>query len=405
MMHPGEHDPTNGSGSACTVRRFAGPEADELFIVCAPESRAGESIEGQTEWVFRTLHDVLRAHGGDLRHIVHETIFFRDIARDLAAFRRTQDTLLQALSCHDCRPASTYIEQPPLDQREWLEVSAVAVIPRRRGVKYGRTLWTAAPCACATPSRFATRVVRVGAQEYLYAGSIYGMDGGPFDEAFSMFGAAERVLQREGLTFQQVVRTWIYLRDIDRDYAELNRARHEFFRRAGVTLHPASTGIAGAPFPAGHNFSMSLYAIKSPAPLEVGVMTTPTLNEAWMYGADFSRGLRVVEANKVALYVSGTASVDEEGRTAHVGDFAGQVDRMLTNVSTLLSAQNASFSDVVTAITYLKSADDAPRLRAMLRDHGLDGLPNVLVKAAVCRPDLLCEMEAIAALPRPGGSN
>jgi enamine deaminase RidA (YjgF/YER057c/UK114 family) len=170
-------------------------------------------------------------------------------------------------------------------------------------------------------------------------------------------------------------------------------------------VHPASTGIAGAPCPAGRNFSLSLYAIKSSEPLDVGRMQTPTLNEAWMYGADFSRGLRVVEANKVALYLSGTASVDEQGRTAHVGDFTGQVERMLINISTLLSAQNASFSDVVTAITYLKSPEDAPRLHEIFRARGLDSLPNVLVKAAVCRSDLLCEMEAIAALPRPEGSD
>jgi enamine deaminase RidA (YjgF/YER057c/UK114 family) len=405
MTYPEQRDFNNGNGSACKVRRFAGPEADEVFVVCRPETAAGDSIVGQTESVYRMLHDTLRAHGGDSSHVVNETIFFGDIGQDLAAFRRTQEALRQELSGDACRPASTFIEQPPLDESERLELSACAVIPRRRGVTSGRTLWTAAPCACATPCSFATRVVRVGAQEYFYAGSVYGADGSAFDEAFSMFSAAEQVLQREGLTFQQVVRTWIHLRDIDRDYAELNRARREFFRRAGVIVHPASTGIAGAPFPPGHNLSLSLYAIKSLAPLNVGLMQTPTLNEAWMYGADFSRGLKVVEANKVALYVSGTASVDEQGRTAHVGDFTGQVDRMLTNISTLLSAQNASFSDVVTAITYLKSPEDAPRLREIFRARGLDSLPNALVKAAVCRSDLLCEMEAIAALPLPESSD
>jgi enamine deaminase RidA (YjgF/YER057c/UK114 family) len=405
MTYPAQRDLNKGNGSACRVRRFAGPEADELFVLCRPETAAGDSIVGQTESVCRMLHDVLRAHSGDIRHVVHEMIFFRDIGQDLAAFRRTQDALLQELSCDACRPASTFIEQPPLDECGRLGLSAFAVIPRCRGVTFGRTLWTVAPCACAAPWRFATRVVRVGAQEYLYAGSVYGSDGSAFDEAFSMFSAAEQVLRREGLTFQQVVRTWIHLRDIDRDYAEFNRARREFFRRAGVTVHPASTGIEGAPFLPGHNLSMSLYAIKSPAPLEVGVMTTPTLNEAWMYGSDFSRGLKVVEANKVALYVSGTASVDEQGRTAHAGDLAGQVDRMLTNILTLLSAQNASFSDVVTAITYLKSPEDAPGWREIFRARGLASLPNALVKAAPCRSDLLCEMEAIAALPRPERSD
>jgi chorismate lyase/3-hydroxybenzoate synthase len=145
---------------------------------------------------------------------------------------------------------------------------------------------------------------------------------------------------------------------------------------------------------------LSFYAIKSPRPIEVSAMNTPTLNEACVYGADFSRGLRVVDGNKIALYISGTASVDEEGRTAHAGNFAAQVDRMLLNVETLLSAQNAAFRNILSAITYLKSADDSPLLRRILEDRGLGTMPNVVVHAAVCRPDLLCEMEAVAALPK-----
>ncbi len=396
-----EQTPTRSpNGSSCTVRRFTGPEADEVFVLCRPQTTTN-AIAEQADSVYRTLHEALSAAGGGLRHVVHENVFFRDIGRDLATFRWVRNSHLRDSGCPSCRPATTFIEQPPLDEREALEVTAFAVIPHQRGVKRGRTVWTPEPCACAIPAQFVTRAIGVGVQEHLYAGSIYGADGNAFDEVTSMFDGAAELLRRQGLSFRDVVRTWIYLRNIERDYAELNRARREFFQRSGITLHPASTGIEGAPFPEKHNFSLSMYAIKSPTPVDVGLMTTPTLNEAWMYGADFSRGLRVVEANKVALYVSGTASVDEEGRTVHTGDFAGQVDRMLTNVSTLLEAQNASFSDLVTAVTYLKNPADAPLLRDILRARGLDAFPNALVKAAVCRPDLLCEMEAIAALPRP----
>ena len=65
-------------------------------------------------------------------------------------------------------------------------------------------------------------------------------------------------------------------------------------------------------------------------------MTTPTLNEAPLYGSDFARGMRIEEANKVALHVSGTASIDEAGRTVHREDIDAQADRMLVNVATLL---------------------------------------------------------------------
>jgi enamine deaminase RidA (YjgF/YER057c/UK114 family) len=91
--------------------------------------------------------------------------------------------------------------------------------------------------------------------------------------------------------------------------------------------------------------------------------------------------------------------VDEEGRTAHVDEFAPQVERMLLNIETLLAAQHASFQNVVSAVTYLKTAADAPAFQRVLNNRGLADLPNLLVHAAVCRPDLLCEMEAIAALP------
>jgi len=102
----------------------------------------------------------------------------------------------------------------------------------------------------------------------------------------------------------------------------------------------------------------------------------------------------------VALHISGTASIDEAGRTAHVGDFEAQADRMLVNVAALLERQGASFSDVVSAITYLKHPEDAQRLRQKFHEAGYEGFPNVLVAAEVCRPELLCETEAFAVLPR-----
>ena len=160
-----------------------------------------------------------------------------------------------------------------------------------------------------------------------------------------MFCAAERLLDQCGMGFRDVVRTWIHLRDIDRDYDALNKARREFFRHRGIEQRPASTGVQGMPFPDAHDFSMSLQAVQSPRPLDVTRMSTPSLNEAWSYGADFSRGLRLAEANKVTLYVSGTASIDEAGRTVHVGDFEAQAERMLDNIESLLARQGATLRE------------------------------------------------------------
>lgn len=202
------------------------------------------------------------------------------------------------------------------------------------------------------------------------------------------------------MEFRDVVRTWIHLRDIDRDYADLNRARRAFFESRGIDPVPASTGIGGGPASKGHALCLGLYAVRGIGPPVRTPMTAATLNEAPEYGADFARGVRIVEANKVALHVSGTASIDEAGRTAHPGDFEAQVDRMLVNVAALLESQAASFEDVVSAVTYLKRPMDAERLRQKLRDARYEGFPNALVSVPICRPDLLCETEALAILPR-----
>jgi enamine deaminase RidA (YjgF/YER057c/UK114 family) len=217
-----------------------------------------------------------------------------------------------------------------------------------------------------------------------------------------MFRLADDLLRQAGLEFRDVVRAWIYLRDIDRDYGDLNRARRVFFAERGIDPVPASTGIGGGPVPEGHDLCLGVYAVRAGHPLVRTVMTSPTLNEAAQYGADFVRGMKMVETNKVALHVSGTASIDEQGRTAHVGDFDAQVDRMFLNIAALLAGQGATFSDVVSAITYVKHPADAGRLREKLQAAGFVGFPHALVAAPICRPDLLCETEALAVMPVGG---
>ena len=51
------------------------------------------------------------------------------------------------------------------------------------------------------------------------------------------------LLEREGATWEDIVRTTCYIRDIERDYAEFNAIRNEFFRALGLDPFPASTAI------------------------------------------------------------------------------------------------------------------------------------------------------------------
>ena len=77
---------------------------------------------------------------------------------------------------------------------------------------------------------------------------------------------------------------------------------------------------------------------------------------------------------------------------------------MLLNVASLLKGQGAGFADIVSGITYLKHPEDAERLRQKFREAGFDAFPQALVGVPICRPELLCETEVLALLPREAGA-
>ncbi len=392
----------HASGGATVLRRFAGRAADELAVLCRPAGRAADTV-CQAEAAYQALAALLVAEHSAFRDLTSETLFLRDVRRELPLVLGARARVLADLGQSDGAPLPAFIQQAPLDQGISFELAASAVVPRHRDTWSVRDI-RATPggicaCTCEGCARSAARLVRLGGQSSLHTSNVYGSGSDAFAEALDMFGTAERLLHECGMGFHDVVRTWIYLRDIDRDYDALNKARREFFRSRGIDPRPASTGVQGVPFPAEHDFSLCVYAVKSPQQRNVVRMSTPTLNEAWSYGADFSRGLRITEANKVALYVSGTASIDEAGQTIHSGDVDAQAERMLRNIATLLAEQGAGFENVVSGVTYLKTPSDAPTLRSVFRKRGFGDFPCVIVEAPLCRPELLCETEVVAMLP------
>jgi enamine deaminase RidA (YjgF/YER057c/UK114 family) len=384
----------------CTVvlRRVEGPEARELFFCCQPPTELADAGR-QAEAIYRAILGVLEAEGASFESVVCETLFVRSLQKNIDPIRAARRRVLATCASPSHRPATTEIEQPPLAERACLEVSVQAVLPHGAPLRVDY-FGARCACGCAECARSHGLRVRVGAEERFHAGGLHGGGGDAYEQTLAMFGVAEGLLQQAGMAFRDVVRTWIHLREIDRDYGALNRARREFFASRGIDPAPASTGIGGGPVPANHDLCLGLYAVRSTPPPVRTVMTAPTLNEAMSYGADFVRGMKVVETNRVALHVSGTASIDEAGRTAHPGDFDAQAERMLVNVAALLEGQGATFGDVVSAVTYLKRPADAGRLRAKLLEAGFDGFPDVLVVAPICRPELLCETEVLAILPR-----
>ena len=393
-----EPDELQPVASATVLRRFAGSEADVLAILCRPDGRSQDAVH-QAEVAYWALAKLLSARQSSFRDLTSETLALRNIRRDLPLVLEVRMRVLTELGQDAGAPLPAFIQQAPVDPGENVGLSAWAVVPRHREAWSVRDVRAESTCSCEGCARAGARLVRLGDQVTLHTTNVHGVGANAFDQAFDMFCAAERLLHQCGMAFLDVTRAWIHMRDIDRDYDTLNRARREFFRQRGIEQRPASTGVQGIPFPDAHDFSMSLQAVQASRTLDVTRMSTPTLNEAWSYGADFSRGLRLGGANDVTLHISGTASLDEAGRTVHVGDFEGQAGRMLDNIAGLLAQQGAGFESLVSGITYLKNPGDATALRAIYRQRGFDGFPCAIVEAGLCRPELLCETEAVAMLP------
>lgn len=132
------------------------------------------------------------------------------------------------------------------------------------------------------------------------------------------------------------------------------------------------------------------------------------LNEAYAYDkpSSFSRGLRLEFGNIVVLLISGTASIDEQGRTVHVGDFRAQLRRTYHNITGLLASEGATWKDIVRTTCYLRDIDRDyaafnEERTTFFAEQGLDPLPaSTGIQAILCRPDLLIEIEAIAVFKK-----
>jgi enamine deaminase RidA (YjgF/YER057c/UK114 family) len=143
------------------------------------------------------------------------------------------------------------------------------------------------------------------------------------------------------------------------------------------------------------------------------ITSLSVLNEAYDYPkpSSFSRGLRIDLGRVAILLISGTASIDENGISVHIGDFRAQQRRTYANITGLLAAEGATWKDIVRTTCYLRDIERDyeafnEERTAFFKEQGLDPLPaSTGIQAILCRPELLIEIEAIAILSLPAEEN
>ncbi len=214
----------------------------------------------------------------------------------------------------------------------------------------------------------------------------------------SIFKSFSALLDRYNMSVRKnLMRTWIYVRDIDNHYGGMVEARRDFFHSQGLcgdSRFVASTGIEGRGTETGAIISMDSLSIGNIEEEQINTMDAlEYLPRTLLYGVTFERGLRIRFGDRSHLAISGTASIDEEGKVAHEGDIEKQTNRTIDNAEALLLSQGATLYDMTYALCYLRNPKDYECVKEIVSARLPGNIPLIIVEASVCRPAWLFEME------------
>ena len=215
---------------------------------------------------------------------------------------------------------------------------------------------------------------------------------------------ASLALRSLGFEYRDVARTWIYLARLLEWYGDFNRVRTAHYQRvgfsaAGALPFPASTGIQGRS--GDDECVMDLLALQSDSPDRAAarpIRRSPRQDSSFSYGSAFSRGMAIAIDGRRTVHVSGTASINAAGASAHVGDAEMQSLETLLCIAAILEEQGGSLENITSATLFCKTPAALEAWNRVARMLRVPAMPKVCVLADVCRPDLLVEMEAVATI-------
>jgi enamine deaminase RidA (YjgF/YER057c/UK114 family) len=235
-----------------------------------------------------------------------------------------------------------------------------------------------------------------GESTVLYGAPIFGHTGS-FHAAFNKI---TDVLENVQMNESDMVRTWLFMEDILKDYDELNTAREKFFAQwhgPDKKFIPASTGIQGRTV--GHHRLAIEFCAFSGKNISIRQISSPLQNEPTVYGKLFSRAVLVELIQSKLLFISGTAAIDKAGRSVYAGNFEKQLKFTLDVLMEILGQQNAGFASIAQAIVYLKRSGDLRSGMNILEKTAFPCEKSLFqIGVDVCRDELLCEIEITAVV-------
>lgn len=240
---------------------------------------------------------------------------------------------------------------------------------------------------------------------------------------YSFVEMSER-LKSLRFSMRDCIRLWMLIPRINEkcvaetNYQISNRSRIRWFEgmRFPITpsgdlkkAYPASTGI-GSNMKA---FAISAIACHPGTQALLAALENPAQVPAFHYPEHesrysplFSRGIALVIGGDALVFISGTASI-RGAVTCYPHDVKRQVIATLENLDILLSTENLSrcnpplFGNGLASLrqctVYVRRAESAEIVSELVTAALPPNTPLTIVEAEICRPDLLVEIEGIAA--------
>lgn len=381
---PTHSSPTPLSIPAPAPRCFASGGGVEEVFVCL-DSEPGKTFEVEALGLLARYRDLLRHNDLDPRNAVWLRLYVKGLPGHLPRLRRICADLGL-----DKTPMSFLGQRPLRGGRIALDARLV------RG-------HVSTPLDA--PGFGGGGMMRIGDYEMIFASSappeVNAVSFSPTHLTLTAFHGMKTFLRARRLEWiPHLLRTWIYVRDIDAHYREMSEARNAFFGAHDITPATrcfASTGIGGENESPAQAVKVDWLLMSGTRREQIVHMEAPGhMPPTHRYGVMFERGTRVRFGDRSHYYISGTASIGPDGTILHPGDIRGQARRMVDNARALLDASGATLDDLCQAVVYLRNPTDAPVAEQILGELLPARLPRVVVHGPVCRAGWLIEMEGIA---------
>lgn len=238
--------------------------------------------------------------------------------------------------------------------------------------------------------------IRTKEADFCYLGGMYAdPDLSASQQTLSVLNSAESILNKLQMKYENTVRTWFYLDEILDWYSDFNKARTSFFLQYDIfnKLVPASTGISGKNS-AGSRIGFELNAIKPKGKgFSIEKVKSPLQCSAEDYGSSFSRAIHYSDNEYSCMTISGTASIDQEGKTAHVNDVSKQIELSFKVVMAILDSKDFKPSDIVRAYAYCSDKSYSKEFSEYIDSRFPHNFAFICAENIICRQNLLFEIE------------